>query len=197
MLLDRCPACGAAVAVHRLDMREQDLDVAGFMSCCHACGLDLRTAPTAVPPTYDVQTTMLLRQASQALAPAREMCSAWNLDSYSVMHQLCRTMTARYEHARLRHFVLDKLGFADIHLTDGHTSFEMRPIEQRHHLMQLCAWLFVDLEPRLCAAWYSGAIRYNLLLKDFRDAPVWYVDIVSKLSNWRDRGRLSPTILAN
>lgn len=189
MLLDRCPACGASVAVHRLDMNEQDLDMARFMSCCHACELDLRTAPTAVPISYDAQTAMLLREANQALAPACEMSSAWSLDSYSVMHQLCRMMTARYEHARLRHFVLDSLGFPDIHLTGGHTSFEMRPIEQRHHLMQLGAWLLADLEPRLCAAWYAGAIRYNLLLKDFRDAPVWYVDIVSKLSNWRERTR--------
>lgn len=125
----------------------------------------------------------LVRQSRRCWEDAYE----WNLDLYSVMHQLCRAMTGRYEHLNLRKFVLENLDVRDIGLTAGYVSFEMRPIEQRHHLLQLCAWLLSDLQPRLTAAWRARAIRYNLLLKDFPDSPDWYRDIVSQFSNWRDR----------
>lgn len=58
---------------------------------------------------------------------------------------------------------------------------------ERHHLMQLAAWLLMDLGGRLEEAWEAGAVRYNVLLKDYADPPRWYVEIVGKFSNWRDR----------
>jgi hypothetical protein len=152
----------------------------------------LRTAPTSAPISYDEQAATLMLQASRGLEPDLEANNAWNLDFYSVMHKLCRTMTSRYVHARFRHFFLGNLGFPDINLTEGHTSFEMRPIEQRHHLVQLSAWVLADLEPRLTAAWRVGAIRYNVLFKDFPDPPDWYFKIIEKFSRWRDRIEIQP-----
>lgn len=186
MMLDRCPTCNAAIAVHRLDMRTQDFDAPGFMACCHACGFDLRAASPASPISYDAKAANLLLQANRVLEPDHESSSC-DIGWYSVMHHLCRTMTARYKHVRLRQFVLDNLDLPDTFLTEGHTSFEMRSIGERHHLLQLSAWLLGDLEPRLLAAWRARAIRYNVLLKDFSQRPDWYDAIVSKLSNWRDR----------
>lgn len=185
MMLDRCPACNAAIAVHRLDMRTQDFDAPGFMSCCHACDFDLRAASSASPISYDAKATNLLLQASRVLESDHES-SSWDIGWYSVMHHLCRTMTTRYKHVSLRHFVLDNLNIPDTCLTAGHTSFEMRSIGERHHLLQLSAWLLADLEPRLLAAWRMRAIRYNVLLKDFPQRPDWYEAIVTKFSNWRD-----------
>jgi len=63
----------------------------------------------------------------------------------------------------------------------------MQSIEERHHLIQLVMWLLVEPEMRLGAAWRAGAVRYNLFLKDFDDAPNWYIHIVSKFTDWRQR----------
>lgn len=187
MLLDRCPACGSAICVHRLDMQTRTLDLDKAMSYCYRCDTDLRFAPSIEAISYDSDATGLLLRASHTVTDKNASSTEWNLDLYSVMHQLCRAMTGRYEHLNLRKFVLENLDVRDIGLTAGYVSFEMRPIEQRHHLLQLCAWLLSDLQPRLTAAWRARAIRYNLLLKDFPDSPDWYRDIVSQFSNWRDR----------
>jgi Zn ribbon nucleic-acid-binding protein len=187
MLLDRCPKCGVAIALHRLDMVRPDALEIGAMSHCHACGFDLRDAPKVEPISYDSQASTLLIEASRALDIAGTAGSDWDLGRYAVMHQLCRIMTTQYKHIHLREFALNQLGYQDILLTEGHISFEMRPIEERYHLAQLTAWLLVDPKQRLTAAWRARAIRYNVLLKDFTDIPEWYHMIVETLANWRNR----------
>jgi hypothetical protein len=187
MLFDRCPYCDAAVAFHRLDMAGMEaIDVAP-LSYCHSCQFDLRNAPPEKPIVYEAATSLLLLDASHQFSHDRTPESEWNLERFAVMHQLCRIMTTRYKHAHLREFVLDQIGVPDIELIGGHIPFEMRTIQERHHLLQLVGWLMVDLEPRLTAAWRAKAVRYNLLLKDFDDPPVYYKLIADKSSNWRDR----------
>ncbi len=186
MLLDRCEKCGAAVAVHRIDMKEREFSLDDLCCRCHSCGHDFRKAVAAEPILYDKMST-ILDQATKSLALRMDITNGWTLDSYSVMRQLCRILTARYDHAKLRPFVLEQLGQLDVPLDAGKMSFEMRSITQRHHLLQLAAWLLEDLEPRLTAAWHDGAVRYNLLLKDFPDPPSSYLHVVKQFSNWRDR----------
>jgi hypothetical protein len=183
MLLDRCPKCGAAVAMHRLDM--SGLEVASVISLCYSCRFDLRAADTYEPVFYGVDAPSLLRSAMHCVEGRG--CGEWDLGRFEVMHQLCRIMTTRYAHADLRNFVLNQISVTDIALSSGRISFEMRSINERHHLIQLVAWLLVDPEVRLTAAWRRGAVRYNLFLKDFDNPPNWYVQIVSKFSDWRGR----------
>lgn len=187
MLLDRCPRCTMAIAIHRLDMALADSIELLPMSYCHACGFDFRHAPAVEPIFCASQASALLLAASRIPNPENQLGNEWNLDSYAVMHHLCRLMTARYKHVRLRKFVLDNVGLEDIPLTGGHISFEMRPIEERHYLTQLTAWLLVDLKTRLTTAWRKGVVQYNVLLKDFPDAPATYRDIVRNFENWRMR----------
>lgn len=183
MLFDRCPHCGAAVAFHRLDMAGAEaIDVAP-LSYCHSCQFDLRDAVPEKPIVYDADASSLLLDACRQFAHDGVQESEWDLGHFAVMHQLCRIMTTRYKHAHLREFVLDQIGVPDIELIGGHIPFEMRTIQERHHLLQLVGWLMVDLEPRLTAAWRAKAVRYNLLLKDFGSSPNWYAAIVDGFAN--------------
>lgn len=187
MLFDRCPQCGAAVAFHRLDMAGVEaIDVAP-LSYCHSCQFDLREAVPVKPIVYDAEAFSLLLDVNRQFDHDGTREPDWDLGRFAVMHQLCRIMTARYKHSHLREFVLDQIGVPEIALTGGHISFEMRAIRERHHLLQLTGWLMVDLETRLTVAWRAKAVRYNLLLKDFDDPPVYYKLIAEKFSNWRDR----------
>lgn len=184
MLLDRCPICSSPVAVHRLDMRMRDFIASEPLSLCHICGFDLRRASTVDKTVLDIKSSdMIFRSCLTLNAPFSE----WDLGRYSVLHHICRIMTTRYKHAKLREFVLDQIGESDISLTPGKMSFEMRSIEERHFIIQLGAWILSDLRTRLSDAWRSGSVRYNLLLKDFDSPPIWYLNLVSELSNWRSR----------
>ena len=188
MLHDRCPKCGVAVAVHRLDMAAPDGLEIGSMSYCYSCRFDLRDALRVEPISYNKQASEFLMKINCELDIDNALSKKeWDLGRYAVMHQLCRIMVARYQHVHLREFVLDQVGFQDISLTEGYASLEMRPIGERHHLLQLTAWLLTDLESRLTTAWLSRAVRYNVLLKDFTDRPTWYFQIVRNFRNWRVR----------
>lgn len=189
MMLDCCSQCGAAIAIHRLDIANSDALDERTTAYCYACGLDLRTAPMREPIVSDQEASELLLRACRAIDLDNAETEDWDLGRYAVMHQLCRIMTARYKHVRLREYVLAQIGATEISLTQGHVSFEMRSIEERHHLVQLAAWLLVDCAQRLTAAWRDGAVRYNVLLKDFDVPPKWYGVITKKMVNWRDRYR--------
>lgn len=185
MLLDRCPHCGAGVAFHRIDMAGLEAVDVAPLSYCHSCGFDLRNAVTEKPIVYDRDASLLLLEVNRQFDSSAKPICDWDLGRFAVMHQLCRIMTARNKHVHLREFVLNQIGVQDIELTAGYLNFEMRTIQERHHLLQLTAWLLVDLESRLTAAWRMKSVRYNVLLKDFENRPSWFSRIVERFSNWR------------
>lgn len=65
----------------------------GALSYCHICAADLRAAPKVEAVSYNKGATELLLKASLALTENQGLSAVWNLDLYSVMHQLCRVMT--------------------------------------------------------------------------------------------------------
>jgi hypothetical protein len=187
MLRDRCADCGEAVAPHRLDTTKlKDILMSPLSYCC-VCRSDLRSASAVEPLTYRREVSEFLLGACRLIEGRCVQNDEWGLGRFAVMHQLCRILIARNKHLRLREFVLEQVGVGDSPLPDGRFPIEMLPIGLRHHLMQLAGWVLLDLQQRLTAAWRAGAVRYNVLLKDFPDRPNWYAHIVVELSNWRDR----------
>lgn len=187
MMLDRCPQCAAALAFHRLDITNSDALVTGALSYCHECEFDLRNAPAVEPARVDSEAMALLFSACNQLEPIQIDDSQWNLGLYSVLHHLSMLLTSRYRHVCLRKFVQTELGINDIPLTPGRLSLEMRSVRERHYLIQLAMWLLVSPENRIERAWRSGAVRYNVLLKDFIDPPDWYLRCVQRMADWRSK----------
>jgi len=53
------------------------------------------------------------------------------------------------------------------------------------HLLQtvfFALWLLAAPKERIGAAWQAKAVRFNLLLKDFSDAPRWFADLAGQLN---------------
>jgi hypothetical protein len=187
MLLDRCPECGLAIAVHRLDMDKQNAIDVPPLSYCHNCGYDFRNSPVVKPIVHDEQTSMLLFDISSVFGGDGKFREGWELAHFDVMRHLCLLMASPYRHLHLREFVAERLGIPDVPLAVGRMPFESRPIQERYYLLQLTCWLLVDLQMRLAEAWRAGAVRYNVLIKDFDSAPDFYLRLVSEFSNWRSR----------
>lgn len=185
MLHDRCSKCGASVAFHRLNVGQSSSLLIESLASCHQCGFDLKRANTTPIITYDSQTAEWHRILCIKTLGGQLQRDPVSLDVLNVMHQLIFMLTSRYSRVRLKEFVCERLNVTSAPLTQGYPSFESRPLLERHHLIQLMAWLMIDLEPRLRAAWRAKAIRYNLMAKDFTDAPGWYINIVEGFSDWR------------
>ncbi|OFA05641.1 TniQ family protein [Duganella sp. HH101] len=186
-LLDRCPACGHAIAVHRLDMGNGALPESAPLSQCFACGVNLALAITSPIYGYAKDASQLLARIEQKLEAGTVQWTRVEIEELAVLRHLTGLMTARYQHDYLREYVADQLRVKDIILDPKGLSVEARPWEERRHLIQLAAWLLADIDYRLTNAWKAGSIRYNLLLKGLDSPPAWYVKIVKPLSNWRDR----------
>lgn len=183
MLHDRCPGCGVPVMFHRLEMGHGSVFEVGSIGDCHACGIPLAKSPQEPIWGYDADAL----EFHVALCHAITQHSGAGNDSgvIPVMHQLVRLMLSRYRTVALRQYVCGELGVADQIEIKGRTFIETLPLIERHHLVQLAAWLMVRLEPRLRAAWRAKAVRYNHLRKDFEHPPTWYAGLVSNFSDWR------------
>lgn len=185
-LLDRCPECGSGIAFHRRDMGKGANGVGELLSDCHHCGFDLRIAQTVVAPRYNEDGMYWLQSLRAELEERNDQNTC--LERLAVMRQLTKLLTSTSTKVVLHSHVCEAVGVEEPSLTKGEKIlFESRSLLERHHLLQLAAWLMVDLESRLRGAWSARSLRYNHMKKDFDDAPDWYIRIVEKFSNWRER----------
>jgi hypothetical protein len=182
LLPDRCPKCDASIALHPADMSGRIIDEQ-LLACCHACGFDLSNSRVEQPEFYDSHCAAVLATACEDVQSGQDQTSEWDLGRLHTFSHLCHILTSRYLHVKLRPFILHELSVPDIPLTVGRLPIEMRPIRERHHLIQIAAWLFVDIRARITQAWYEGAVRQNILLKDFEHAPDWYRNIIEEFPN--------------
>jgi hypothetical protein len=155
LLLDRCPSCATAVAVHRIDMANSSRIENIGLSYCHACGFDLRNGPTTAPSNYDQYATVRLRNIGTMLGKENSSDNEEEIGHLEVLRHLCTLMTTNYKYIHLRKYVSERLGIADLSLTPGRVWFEARPIDERHHLIQLALWIpFQSQARRSLAQWH-------------------------------------------
>lgn len=187
MLRDRCPNCGAGVAFHRQDMGAPDFVAIDSLSACHQCGFDLSEVGTERIISYNKQASDWLARLRGQLTHGDSTQSVFDLESFGVMRQLAGLLTSHYPTIRLHAHVCDRLGVPEVEMTKGRIAIETRPLHERHQLVQMLAWLMVDLEPRLRMAWRAKAVRYNHLGKDFEGAPEWYLKMMENFADWRHK----------
>lgn len=185
MLHDRCPKCGAPVAFHRLELGHPNQSEVGVLSRCFQCGFDLREAAVERPVFYEESSRQAFELAVLRLEPRGPSGKPRSVRYYNVLHHLCWLLITRYHRLALRDFVCIQVGAPKLTITSGRALFEERPVQERHHLVQLAFWLLADLAPRLDAAWHSRAVTYSMLLRDFDDRPVWFDRVVGRFSDWR------------
>jgi hypothetical protein len=172
-LYDACPACGAPVAFFRHDFG-REISESKEIACCWKCEFDFRMAKrvTAVFPTveaYEIFQSML-----RSLKLPTTDAGNFSIEFFAVLHQLCRIMGMEQNRGKLLRYVSDQLRMAVPPIVLRRISFEERRLAERNPLLLCSLWIMIDLENRLRAAWEVKAVRYNLMVKDFHDPPVWY-----------------------
>lgn len=181
MLHDCCPACGAAVTFYRRDFG-RGIDEAGAICLCYQCQFDLRTAPQEPVPIYDDGAFQLYVDMLQALDGTARDAGQFNLKFHAVAHQLCKVMLSVQNRDQLRQYIAKILGVEITPVLHGKMPFEQRRVFDRHQMVSFALWLLADPEERIRDAWQAKAVRFNLLLKDFSDAPKWFSDLAGRLN---------------
>lgn len=181
LLCDRCPDCHSPINFHRGEMGKGRVDDAHEMSMCHECGFDLRKAAVTPLQTY------LPELKEWLLGLARGGVSHIELEDWRVMHHFSKLLLSGAPTIRLYPHLCLQTGAPELARPHGRVSIESCDLPMRHHLMQLLAYLMLDLQGRLDSAWRSQALRYNHMLKDFVNPPPKYQRLVGQFLNWRDR----------
>jgi len=183
MLYDRCPACGAGVAFHRIELGYYDRAESWSLTHCHDCGFDLRNSPLHAPVFYENSSRSLMLDTLQILEGVED--KKFDAGCFSVLHQMCKILLSNAKHVRLYKHVSEQVAAPNILLLAGRASFEESSLQVRHHIIQLGMWIMAKPATRIEEAWRMRAIRYNVLKKDFRKMPRWYQNFIRKCSNWR------------
>lgn len=179
MMYDACHFCGEPIAFHRRDFA-QDIETAGTIAHCHACGNDLREAITL--PVKASNPEAHAHHASMLHEFSPETKTTFDMGYYAVFHQLCRVLVSRSNDGMLARYVEGQIGcipqFKQIVCPTRWGIFESLRVSERHWIALLAIWLLMGAENRLEDAWRAKAVRFNLLVKDFEDAPEWYIKLV-------------------
>jgi hypothetical protein len=88
-------------------------------------------------------------------------------------------------HDQLRQYIAKINGVAIAPVVHGKIPFERRRVFDRYQAVLFALWLLADSETRIRQAWQAKAVRFNLLLRDFKDGPKWFVDLAEQLNRMR------------
>ena len=182
MLADQCPSCGSPVAFHRGELGKREELESGGMHLCHVCRFDLRKTVTPAPPRIDAAADDFMKRMVLSL---KNLEAPFSLSSFDILHQFAKLLVSEQKGQHLHAFVSKRLSLRRRLPTEFPGGFEAGSLAMRHEILAMAAWLFLDLENRLGEAWEQGAIRYNLLLKDFENPPLFYKKFVGRF-NRRD-----------
>ncbi|SEM09926.1 TniQ protein [Variovorax sp. YR750] len=190
LLDDRCHRCGEAVAYFRMDFGRDEASGEVPMRSCHACGARYDEAPPVLGDGYSREGMewLVYRQELLDLQQGFEL-PGLDWSELAVLRQTLKLLGSTYRNVNLHEHLLVELGVDDPGLAPGRLLFEVRPTQERFHLLQLGAWMMSDVEEAFRRAWSARAFRYNHLLKDFRNAPEWFVGIAEGMRDWRSRTR--------
>lgn len=186
MLHDACPACGAAVALHRRDIGKS-IDESKALSHCHVCQYDYRAGLSSIVPCRDINC--LDRHHKLLLKLQRgDVYSKFDIEYLSVLHQLCKVIISRSNGEALLRYVAKMMGGEVSEVQRGCRAFEAHRVDERHYVVTLALWLLMFPEERLRKAWEEKAVRYSLLIRDFREQPPWFLTVILNIGSRRGRG---------
>lgn len=170
-LHDRCPACSAPVNFHRRELGRPGVIDTKSLSLCHACDFDFRLAENMKFLPYEETAGLFLENAAEHVIGKK---NSVDISHFDVLHQLCKIIVSHRKAAKLSDYICKSIKVKALQHYNKRT-FEWMPVNERHHFIQLAAWLLADINVRLFSAWRMKAVRYNELSRDFSNPPPWYI----------------------
>lgn len=174
-LIDECPVCRQPLAFHRTKLGQPEVGTSESLTVCGTCRTDLRDAKAERATDNDLVNLAAWHQSSRE-SP---------LDRLAVLHQFARILLSARRGRRLY-----KLMAADSDVVrslppSGRCHIELLRLRDRLRVLE-CAMFLMRHPRQLTHLIEQRLLRYNELLRDFRDAPTDYRKWVQALPH---RGR--------
>lgn len=173
-LLDRCGACGAVIAPHRVDINSGTfVSSNSLIGCCYACSKPLANSH-ASPAHSRVVAQQLNFETILECGYARllDNDSLYSHLFFDGVRALVSGLSSKAFKVRIN---------ADLNAnSEGHNqrSFEAAGVESRY-LMMLSLTAILDNWPNSFIQFAAKSnVRYSDLMRDHRDLPFWYEDVL-------------------
>ena len=111
--------------------------------------------------------------------------SRFDYSRLDVLHQLCAIIVSMRLAPKLQGYICSLAHLPIRPLLRDRISFEQRCLAERHYVLGLAWWLMMVWPKRLIRAWKAKAVKYNVLLKDFDQAPEPFKKLLSSLNRRR------------
>jgi hypothetical protein len=187
MLRDRCPACQAPVMFYRQEMGDRWAMPDHHLSRCSTCSFDLSTATAEKVLVIDQQAFATLRlqidYMDQGWTWTDKNTFQYSHLYFAVLRNLVQKLSASWTPRRLRWVAQIRLGYSIDHLLNGQEPFEYRDLNVRHVLLQMATWYLLDWPKRLMGIFEVNRCRYSELMREFNNAPYWFVEKMGQLEN--------------
>ena len=177
LMHDRCTNCGTPVVFQRVELGKYEVSNFSPICMCHQCDFDLRKALHEPIIPYNNDAFLWLKRAHISAdwhRPKRKP----DMEHMNVLHQLCKVMVSVKNPLVFQKYISKKVNAPDYEIVPNRHTFESRSINERNHILQLATWIIRRPQRRISAAWEAKAIRYIDLIRDFDDAPGWYLSII-------------------
>lgn len=177
-LLDRCPNCSSPIQPHRVGMGDRSGYTSQELHSCVRCQYDLRR--TAVE---EQNVDLAIHQSNFAKMLAQpNKNSPSTLDQFCVLAHLLLLLTSRRPHlSGLRKVVASERDSPRISSWESADSirlhFDTMDLHDRRVFLGAACWLQEDWPIRFLYSVRRGNARPSDLMRDFRDAPMWYQEV--------------------
>ncbi|MDA8522951.1 TniQ family protein [Acidovorax sp. NCPPB 4044] len=187
-LLDRCHACRAPVAFHRVDMDRGETEAAA-LARCHRCGEDLSNGPRCPPRIWDEEAFTALSRIIGALDSATlGEQTPLSPSTLAVLRHLGAMLLGRRRKLCLRAYLSELFAVAEPKVDSRKRPvIESQGIEMRHTVLAWSAWLLCSPTERIEKAIAARAVQFNHFLRDLDDPPQWYLDCIQQNAGVRRR----------
>lgn len=183
MLHDCCPECGAYIAFHRQELGRPNLHHFTALKYCWHCQYDLIQSPSeSVVFTNDKIGQQWQTWLNQIADPHYHFRQP-EIDWLKILHHFVVIATSQRLTPNLYAYLCDQIQQQPLNLDRSkRLIWESRSLAERHSTIHACLWLLQDYPNNLIQAWRDKAVRYNHLLKDFRDCPDSFQEMVSQMN---------------
>jgi hypothetical protein len=175
VLFDACHICRVPIQPHRIEMGNRSPYTSKPLFLCAQCGSDLRAQTTV-----KAETAQLTHESRSALImQSGKFEDGLSLEYFSVLGHVLRLLATRTKRAQpLREIVASESSCGKIRKWQNHLkwlTFDAMRIEDRRQFLGAAYWLLDDWPYRFRSLCRAANLRPSDLLRDFGDAPTWYI----------------------
>jgi hypothetical protein len=183
MMHDCCPKCGIYVAFHRQDLGKPNLQRFTELKYCWNCQYDLSNSPCENVIFFNDEIRLQWQNWLNRIANLDYLFNQSEKEQLKILHHFLAITTSKKLAPDLYSYLCKQIHQTPVQLERSRRlSWESRSLVERHSTIYSCMWLLQNYPNNLIQAWHDKVIRYNHLLKDFRDCPDDFRQIVSQMN---------------